>query len=192
MQIKQVLSSKQSGFTLVEALVAISVLIVGILSSFLLVNRVLYTMTNISDRLTASFLAQEGMELVRNIRDTNFLRIFNGGESIRWNNGLGEGVYEIESTATPETPNLIPLINEEFARVLKYDSNDKLFNYIHGDETTFRRIIKITNIDTPDPVNPGVMQRDEIRVEVIIKWRTKNTDYDLVVEDHLYNYLNFK
>jgi len=191
MRVKQILSSSTRGFTLIEALVAISILIVGILSSFLVVNRVLYSVTNISDRLTASFLAQEGLELVRNIRDTNLLRIFNNSEPISWNNGLNEGVYEIQAMATEETPYLIPLMNEEAARPLKYDTNDKLFNYARGDDTTFKRIIKITNIATRDPVHPDLLKQNEIRVEIIMKWRTKNTDYQLVVEDHLFNYFNF-
>ncbi|NMB92488.1 MAG: hypothetical protein GYA31_02605, partial [Parcubacteria group bacterium] len=80
----------KSGFTLVEALVALSILIVGIISGFILVTRALYDVAIIQDRLTASFLAQEGLEIVRQIRDTNYLNKLNGSNA-NWDKDLSNG-----------------------------------------------------------------------------------------------------
>jgi Tfp pilus assembly protein PilV len=64
---------KKQGFSLIESLLAIGVLIVGILSAFILVVRSLSNIPLIQSRLIAANLAQEGIELVRQKRDTNNL-----------------------------------------------------------------------------------------------------------------------
>jgi len=167
----------RKGFTLVEALIAITVLIVGILSGFILVTKVLYSSAVIQDRLTSSFLAQEGIELVRQIRDSNFLRILNE-ESVTWKDGLADGRYIIESKAgSEESIKLVPITTEKGPNLL-HDDNLKIYNYSIGEESTFNREIKITTIND-----------DEIRVETIMQWQTKKIDFDLIVEDHLFNWL---
>ncbi len=47
--------NKNKAFTLVEVLIAVSILTVGILSGFILVTKVLYSTAVIQERLTASF-----------------------------------------------------------------------------------------------------------------------------------------
>jgi len=169
--------SKSSAFTLVEVLIAISILIIGILSGFILVTRALYNVAVIKDRLTASFLAQEGIELTRQIRDSNFLRILNE-ESISWNNGLETGSYIIKSNVEgEELIQLVPITPSEAPDFL-YNDALKIYNYSTGEPTTFNREIKITTISN-----------DEIRVESIMQWKTRTIDFDLFVEDHLYNWM---
>lgn len=63
----------EKGFTLIEIIIAVfilSIAIVGVYSAFSII--VILT-TSSSDRLTATYLSQEGMEIIRNIRDTNWL-----------------------------------------------------------------------------------------------------------------------
>jgi len=172
-------SANSTGFTLVEALIAISVMIVGILSGVVLVTRVLYNSVIIKDRLTASFLAQEGMELVRQIRDTNFLEIL-AGTSDNWRDGLSTGRYIIETKVESGEPiQLVPVEGE--VPNLFYDSNHKIYNYNDlGTKTSFNREIQIEDISS---------QPDEIRVKVIMKWQTKGINFELKAEDHLFNWL---
>jgi len=65
--------NKQSSFTLIEVVVAIFLITVGIGGSFHLVNSLMDFSSISSSRLQAAYLAQEGIELVRNIRDSNWL-----------------------------------------------------------------------------------------------------------------------
>ena len=98
----------KSGFTLVEALVALSILIVGIISGFILVTKALYDVTIIQDRLIASFLAQEGLELVRQIRDTNYLKTLDG-TSTDWDDNLKtDGDYLVSANIQTGTV-ILPL-----------------------------------------------------------------------------------
>jgi len=173
------MGKRQKAFTLIEVLVAITILIVGIISGFVLVTRALYNVAVIKDRLTASFLAQEGIELTRQIRDSNFLRILNFEESIDWRDGLGDGTYIIESKVDSEGSIELVAIGEDQNRIFFYDKTLRIYNYDNnGELTTFNRKIKITTIND-----------DEIRVESIMQWKTRTIDFDLIVEDHLYNWM---
>jgi len=172
---------RQKAFTLVEVLIAISILTVGILSGFILITKVLYNTAVIQDRLTASFLAQEGIELVRQVRDSNFLQIING-ESVEWRDGLADGSYIIKSKAGSEQPITLISIDPGEGLDFFYDNDTKIYNYTTGEPTTFNREIKITTNSDND---------DEIRVESKMKWTTKRINFDLTVEDHLFNWIKF-
>lgn len=64
-----------SGFTILEMLLALSVLSVGIMAAFTLSISNLQTAKNNYQRILAVNLAREGVEIVRNMRDTNWLKI---------------------------------------------------------------------------------------------------------------------
>jgi prepilin-type N-terminal cleavage/methylation domain-containing protein len=64
---------KNSGFTLVEVMVAIFVFVVGITAVIYLIAKETSFVKTSDDRLTAVYLAQEGIELVRNIREENWI-----------------------------------------------------------------------------------------------------------------------
>ena len=178
-QISTNFKKKQKAFTLVEVLIAVSILTIGILSGFILITKVLYNTAVIQDRLTASFLAQEGIELVRQVRDSNFLQIMNG-ESVEWKDGLADGSYTIESKAGSEQPITLVFVDTGEGSDFLYNDDTKIYNYTTGEPTTFNREIKITTIND-----------DEIRVESIMKWKTRTIDFNLIVEDHLFNWLKF-
>jgi len=73
--------SKKS-FTLIEVIAAIFLVTVGIGGVYTLIQRTTAFTPVISARFTAAYLAQEGIENVRNIRDTNWL------ERETWNEGV--------------------------------------------------------------------------------------------------------
>ena len=67
--------NNKQGFTLLEMLLALSVLSVGIMSAFTLAMANLNTARDNYERIRAANLAREGIEIARNIRDTNWLKI---------------------------------------------------------------------------------------------------------------------
>ncbi len=178
MKIKDKKNKSKEAFSLIEALVAISILMIGILSAFILVIRTLANTPHIQSRLIAANLAQEGMELVRQIRDTNFI------DSGEFRNGLVSGTYQIDSV----TRRLDLFEKDNF---LKFDNIDKIYSYQSGDKNPFYFQRKIVISDIPEKTN-------SFRVNVIMTWCVKRTEsqclekptYELNVEDHLYNYLN--
>ena len=172
---KQTKKNIKKAFSLIEALVAISILMIGILGAFILVVRTLASAPVVQSRLVAANLAQEGVELVRQIRDTNFIK------SRDFREGLENGVWQIDWKKEQ-----LEFCNER--DILRFDTVDKMYHYqgAQGEPYFFRRQIKIS--DGPD--------QDIIRVNVIMHWCVRKTEsqciakptYTLDTEVHLYNY----
>ena len=72
----------KKGFTLIECLVAISILMIGVLSAFALVTRSLSTAPLIADNFSASLYSQQGIEAVIKLRNDNWRQYKN------WDSGL--------------------------------------------------------------------------------------------------------
>lgn len=158
------MSSK--AFTLIEILIAITVMTLGVVGFHAAITRVASLTFSNSDRFVASRLAQEGIELVSNIRDTNWVEKTNPS----WDDGLTgySSGCEIDYDDSDFTNWVEP------GRYLKIDSN-RFYNYQSGENTKFTRKITIT------PINA-----DELKIKVRITWSGKGSP--LEVEEHLYNW----
>lgn len=64
---------KKRGFTLLESMVAVAILAISVAAPIYAASRALVAVQNAKDQLTASFLAQEGVEFIRMNRDTWYL-----------------------------------------------------------------------------------------------------------------------
>lgn len=64
-----------AGFTLIELIISIAVFTIGLMASFGLALSNYNTSNDSLDRVVATNLAREGIELIRNVRDSNWLRI---------------------------------------------------------------------------------------------------------------------
>lgn len=86
-----------SGFTLIETLVAITIVTVAVSGAFFTANSSMVAASIARDQLTASYLAQEGIEYVRMMRDNIYLTAYHaGGTGIsteEWNNLFSKGAY---------------------------------------------------------------------------------------------------
>jgi len=161
-------SKSGAGFTLIEILVATTLITVGIVGFYAAITRVTSITLFSPSRFVASRLAQEGIELVSNIRDTNWVK-----GTANWDDGLTDcsSGCEIDYNDSVFTNWTEP------GRYLKIDSNG-FYNYDNGDDSKFKRKITITHI------NP-----DEIKVKVQITWPGKGSSLEVLeVEEHLYNW----
>ncbi|MBA7596520.1 hypothetical protein ES703_03494 [subsurface metagenome] len=75
-------------FTLIEIVVAIFLITVGTVGAFSLIQRTIAFTVISSSRLVAANLAQEGIEIIRNTRDTNWL------SGNPWDQGLSSGGWQ--------------------------------------------------------------------------------------------------
>jgi len=100
------MDKSNKGFTIIELVISIfilSIAVVGIFTAFWIVT---ILTSDSADRLTAIYLAQEGMEITRNIRDTNWLNIKSCAEEeecdYTWLDGFGfDAPYQTDyKTAT--------------------------------------------------------------------------------------------
>jgi type II secretory pathway pseudopilin PulG len=92
---------KFRGETLVEVLVAIGILGVVLITSFVLVNRGIGTNVTVKNKIIAINIAREGIEGIRNIRDTNWLK-YSGDRRNKWlwdktnDDTISDGYYIID------------------------------------------------------------------------------------------------
>lgn len=78
------------GFTLIEALVAVTILTIAVVGPLYTASRAIVAAQSARDQLTASYLAQEGIEYARAVRDDNFLAAYYAGTGNAWNNFLSQ------------------------------------------------------------------------------------------------------
>ncbi len=74
---------KEKGFSIGEVMVAMFILLVGIVDAIFLTVRSVSGLHDSRDAVIATLLAQEGVELVRNVRDNNVTQTNCGGGSER-------------------------------------------------------------------------------------------------------------
>ena len=154
-------------FTLVEVLVSITILIVALLAGVSLLVKTIGMTSIITDKFIAANLAQEGIELVRNIRDNNFL---NHRDPMT---GLASGIYYIDYN----DDSLTSCSNKNRCPYLRYDDLVG-YSYDKGKSSKFRRYIVLFWLSD-----------HELRVNSVVEWNEKNVK-NLVInaEDHLYSY----
>ncbi len=177
----------KKGFTLVELIISLGVFSAGIMSAFTLALAGLNTSKDNHARLQAVNLAREGIELVRNERDSNWLKIdanedcdFEDDISIcTWNNNLSPGYYFADFFYRIDNqPNLD---GEDFANlgscavcsIYFVDShaasgNRQFFSMTPGGVmTSMKRLIEIKNICEDESITIGTCSEEIIGLEII-------------------------
>ncbi len=160
------------GFTIIEVTIALFLLSTGILAAFAVTQHIVIITETASSRLIAAYLAQEGVEIVRNIRDTNWLK----GRA--WDTGIGVGNWEVDFRDTA----LIALTTH-YGRFLNIDAAG-FYSYAYGPQTKFRRKITITT--------STVAGRPRIGVAVLVEWPERGQTHQLRVKGYLHNWRFFK
>jgi len=154
---------KTEGFTLLEGIVAIFLITVGVGGAYALISQTISSAIISSQKLIASYLVQEGIEIIRNIRDTNWL------EGTSWNDGLPSGDWEVDY----KTQNL----TQGYAgRYLNIDSNG-FYSYSPGSPTKFKR--KITILPEGS---------DILKVIVEVEWQERGRTHRIKAQENLYNW----
>ncbi|MFA6519202.1 MAG: prepilin-type N-terminal cleavage/methylation domain-containing protein [Candidatus Paceibacterota bacterium] len=90
------------GFTLIEAMIAVTILTLAVAGPLYTANSAIVASMIARDKLTASYLAQEGIEYVRAMRDYEFLAAYNDPSvtdksGTAWSNFLTGGVDQLGS-----------------------------------------------------------------------------------------------
>ncbi len=155
--------NSSKGFTLVEALVALVILTMALGPALVLSSNISSTASIIQNNLIAANLSQEGVEIIRALRDANW---YNG---FSFDNGLTNGVYRIEWNSNA----LISLGPNPPLKI-----NAGLYNYSSGTDTLFKRTITITQITS-----------EELRIISDVTWTERgNRVRDVKAESHLFNW----
>jgi prepilin-type N-terminal cleavage/methylation domain-containing protein len=181
----------KAGFTLIEMLVAVLLLITAVAGPLTIASKGVTTSVVAKDQVTAFFLAQDAIEYIRHKRDTNRLA---GND---WLTGLGSCVSAdgsaacvIDSTENnPSAPTTCGTTHPETGcALLRYHQTLGRFTYQSGAGTiaspiNMRRFVRII---TPIDGNP-----DEAAIVVRMTWfSAQNTTAlrEIVVRENLLNW----
>lgn len=168
---KKQLNTKKSkqGFTIVEALVAIFILVVSVTGLLGVVSQSIFNSSYIKNKAVAISLAQEGVELVRNIQDTALL---NNEQSTAFpvflGNTFGSCIFGTGLCTIDPTSLTINSCSDDGCPPLQI-SDTGYFNYSFGDDSNshngrFTRNIKIL----PTGSTSG-------KAEVSVEWEQGST-----------------
>jgi len=156
---------KPNGYTLIEALVSFLLLVVAITPAILLATSSVNIASAIQNNIIAANLAQEGVEVIRAIRDTNWLN------DDSFDTDLAAGQYELQWDS------LIPTVYNAPGRFITL-TGDGLYSYDPtGTQTIFKRRITITK---PSGV--------ELQVVSEVTWQDRRGSKNVTVEDHLFDW----
>ena len=205
-QKKYPIKTSRKGFTLVETLVAITVLLLAIAGAFTAAQSGLKSASTAQNQITAFYLAQDAFEYVRNVRDTyklnaielgppadgwaNLWNILTGcqGTANKGSRCVVDSTKPIDYSFQEMTTNVIvPCSSLTTCAPLKYDSNtfrytQALPNGSNIKETNFTRYIYTKKRATSLTAN------DEIDIVVVVTWKQGITTMTFKAEDALFNW----
>lgn len=176
-QISKKRYSDKTGFSLVETLVAITLLLLVMVGPLAITSRTASSATFASEQVVATFLAQEGLEIVQKAREDMVLNstFLGGSRATAWTDFVSAGgVYgpcvssdgcrlELDSAGAVVPPQSCSAISNCRLYLNTTASTRSMYTHSSAGATTtpYTRTIKITNINA-----------DEVKVESIVTWRT--------------------
>lgn len=181
------------GFTLVETMIAVTILTFAVAGPLFTASRALVAAEIARDQLTASYLAQEGIEYVRAMRDTEYLAAYQtGGATVSetaWSSFLdGSNAGSITqcrtSTCTLDPSRnmgtgsgfaLVPCSGETCSPLYLTNGIYTTQSEIPGAELTpFTRTVQVIDVSAGDE-----------RIVSRVSWTFHETPYIVTVTSHL-------
>ncbi len=193
------------GQSMVEMLVAISIVVVSLLGILALVNRALGVNRLVSEQYTGTYLAAEGIEIVKNLFDHSFLIATTNSQNFYgWTNNscttsdcIVPGIYEVDYNTDALTPLTCSLLGgleptEQALRrffispscnlqKLKID-NSGLYSYNGSTDTKFRRVIVIDDPQEYNSIPQGY--RLDYRVTSAVTWESRGGKFMVRLQDY--------
>lgn len=183
-------ANSSQGFTLIETLVAVSIITLSISGPLFTANRAIVAAENARNQLTASYLAQEGIEYVRLMRDNEYLVAYQTNpvtaSSVAWTNFISGGSVASITQCRASACTLDP------ARPMGYGSGLSLVGcsgssctplYLSNTIYTIQQI----GIETPftRTVQAFDVSANDERIVSTVSWSYHNTLYSVTVSNHL-------
>jgi len=192
MDIKKYYKNKKKGFTLVETLIAIAILVVAVLAPLAIAQSGLQGARYAQDQLTAIFLAQEAVELVKSQVYSNM----NETPPVDWLRYLNDGSpadcitrdCEVSGPRPTDQSAGLPIrecIAGANACKVYLDTGSNLYtsSFTGDTQTKFTRAIRLTPIAAPTPLNT------QEKVTVTVTWKAQDgTSKNYALSDHITNW----
>ncbi len=196
----------RNGFTLLETIIALSLILAAVVGPVAVVTRSISSFPSAKNRLAALHLAQEGIEIVRLVRENNVLcDQLNGKPKWDWErhpsgSGSMDGTWEVDATqigpegitcgGNPVIP--MPLFSPAQAGVgnqnLSRDPATGLVGYGGAEPTIFRRTVTVRSPpDNEDQAN-NINKNDQMDVISRVWWDERGVRKEVELRERLYNW----
>lgn len=162
------------GISLLEVVMAIMIIALGLLGVLSLVIQNVKAQYINKNVLIASGLAQEGLELVRNVRDLNWLTPGNSWKADIKGVG-GDKTYTIDYQGRDSIKLAANLISDDAAR-LYINSGGFYTHTATATSTNFYRLITV------------VVNNDYLDIKCAIRWQEGAQNHDYAAETYLYDW----
>lgn len=171
------IKTKERGFTLVETLVAVSILLVIIIGPMSIAQKGIQNAYFAREQLTAVFLAQEAIEGVRELRDNGAIVSYEDGSigdpgTQLWHSDIPIGCINAECAYDNGSIESCSTNNE--CR-LKYNAGT--YEHGTGDDSMYTRTVTI-----------GTWNGGEVPVTVTVSWAGKVREGEVVLQSWIYDH----
>ena len=187
--------SKVSGYTLVETLVAVSIFSVSILGLLVTLSQGVADTSYAKRKIAAAYLAQEGIEYMRNLRDTYM--IYDSDPTTGWTSFFNklvleehcdqsDGCYIAADSGTLDytIPSLQamkeigPISCSGLCDTLTYDPNTGAYGYSGSEDSGFRRTINAYRVTD-----------NEIKIISTVSWTQPSGPYSVSFSEDLFSWI---
>jgi prepilin-type N-terminal cleavage/methylation domain-containing protein len=184
-------NNESLGFTLVETLVAVSIFSIALLGLMSVLVQSISTITYAKQKMVATYLAQEGIEYIRNIRDTYVL--YSSTSQNGWNafnNGLSpctgpngcyfnaDNIFTLPQPPMPITQTVFTSCISSVCQDLAYDNTTGTYGYTTGTDSGLSRKIQVNQVNA-----------NEINVSSAVFWKQGSVTYNVVFSENLFNWV---
>ncbi|MEK7535858.1 MAG: type II secretion system protein [Patescibacteria group bacterium] len=187
-------SKLKTGFTLLETLVAISIMMVAISSAFGLAPEGLVGARFAKNQTVATYLAQEGLEIVHNMRDNAMFFAPNTSDPLNWlinikqcinNNCTVNPIEEKLEVCTGTCPSLKSIQTVDGGKAY---GNGTLFTTDSSvQDTIFTRSVRVKQV-----FNKSIDRDDtEATITVTVGWREGRVNKKTEISENLFDWYTF-
>lgn len=156
------------GFTLIETLFAILIFSTALISLLSIAGKGISATQNVRQETTAHYLAQEGLEVVRNIRDSNFVT---GAPS--WDDGFSQCFSTSSSCNLVYDQNKVPVLDTCTSPCYIQESNGAFITLSGAPISQYSRSIVVTPVGSSN---------DEYLVTSEVSWKAKTIERSVILE----------
>ncbi len=158
----------RNGFSILETVVSLGIITIGIIGVLGLFTQTIRSGEISFNQEIAINLAQEGIEVIRNQRDSNWII-----PNIDWNDGINGTEYKVNF----KNDNTWEIIEATGFQKL-YLRSEKIYTHETGNntQTIFERKIEIKN------------NTDMLEITSTVQWTERGNTQSIIMKDNLYNW----
>lgn len=182
---------QKRGFTLIEAMIAVTILSLSVAGPMFTASRAILAAETARDQLTASYLAQEGIEYVRMMRDDAYLDAYRRNDpsasANAWTDFISGGSAWSITTCIATACTLDPtrgMGHTSGSSLAVYSGNAPLYLLANGvysqQNLSGSKVQPFTRT-----IQAVLVSANEVRVVSTVTWTYHSSSYIVTVYDHL-------